>query len=118
MLTAFTLHAQTPPPPETIQRPRLKHTAGSKEGALERTAYTATAKVPKSSITKWWDHYGPGSQFITFEVEVFRDLNLPPTIVTTTNTWYTLTFKGAPQGFIGRVRARDEALKNPSTWMP
>ena len=77
---------------------------------------TPADKKPHTGVTKYWEPVGPWPQFITYEVEVFTDLNKPATIVTTTNNFYTVTKSNGPMQFIGRVRARDVALPNPSEW--
>jgi len=81
-----------------------------------KTAADGPVKRGHIGIGKAWDAVGPWPQFISYEVEIYAEIGKTPTIVTTTNLFYYVTSGVAPQKFIGRVRARDTALPNPSEW--
>lgn len=72
---------------------------------------TTNCPPAKTRLHLEWDHYGPGSQFISFEVWGVKLLvETPRKLYVATNSFYEVPFKDGPQVFITGVYARDVAL--------
>jgi hypothetical protein len=120
-LLTFGLSAQTPMPPRVVMTLRVVEINGKLYtnviAGTNNPGGTVVAKKAHAGAEKRWDAVGPWPQFISYEVEVFDTIGKPPAIVSTTNCFYRVeSGKDGSQKFIGRVRARDAALPNPSGW--
>lgn len=124
LLLAIPALAAPPTPPIYTPKPRpLKHTAGSKTGALVKMSTMSKVLIRKAWTTLHieWSHYGPGSQFIRFDIGARYSVGTPLSnsvaIATTSKTFYDLAFTNAAQMYPA-VRAWDINQPQRSEWVP
>ena len=124
VLIAFPILAAPPELPHYTPKPRpLKHTAGSKEGALVKMSALSKVLVKKAwtAMHIEWSHYGPGTQFIRFDIGARYSVGTPLSnsvvIATTSKMFYDLSFTNSPQMYPA-VRAWDIDQPKRSEWMP
>jgi len=96
----------TPPPPKPKPAPPMRLYS------VQRATLVAN---PKTKLRVEWDHYGPGSQFISFEVWGHTNAALPSMLLAkTTNTYWERYFTSGPMVFVRQIYAIDVDQPNKS----
>lgn len=86
--------------------------------STNRPHCTTNCPPAKTRLHIEWDHYGPGSQFISFELWGQTNAALPEYLVAkTTNTYWERTFTNGPMLFIRSIYAIDKDMARPSKAM-
>lgn len=95
------------------ERPRLRHTAGSREGATLKMERMTFKDAPNGFMFRW-DYYGPGSQFDIFRIYSSRvpSWKTATFYAVTSNTFYWIQFRYETEFFWVTVYDKDRKTES------